>query len=112
MLTDSYRCCGIIHRERAGGLPLTKAQLTVNNSGRTMGPVPKVLDLLILLPVEFAARPGKRITGYQRLTLSVRASSPDVGLCSMTNTQELFACSRSDECYKVFARREQVGSST
>jgi len=93
-------------------LPLTKAQLTVNNSGRTMGPVPKVLDLLILLPVEFAARPGKRITGYQRLTLSVRASSPDVGLCSMTNTQELFACSRSDECYKVFARREQVGSST
>jgi hypothetical protein len=65
----------------------------------------------VRLAMGFAARPGRRISFLERLTLIGRISPQDGGLHPMTNTQNFSPASGSDEFYKTFAGGGQVGIS-
>jgi hypothetical protein len=66
---------------------------------------------LSILPLGFAARPGRRMAIPKRsTTFTRRASPPDGGFCPITNTQNFSPASGRDEFYKGFAGRSQVGN--
>jgi hypothetical protein len=110
MMKIPYRYLGIIHGELGEPFRICSPELPVNNSGGSMIEISNVA-WSATLPAGFAARPGRRMIFPKRSTFARRASPPDGGFCPMTNPQNFSPASGSDEFYKAFAGRSQVGNS-
>jgi hypothetical protein len=108
---DPYRSLGIIHGEPGEPFRICSPELPVNNSGDAIITITNPF-CAAKLPAGFAARPGRRMVDPKRSTFTRRASPLDGGFCPMTNTQNFSPASCSDEFYKGFAGRSQVGNST
>jgi len=81
-----YRSLGVIHGQRGELCRSCSAQLTVNNSGGSIIEI-YTAGWPLNLRAGFAARPGRRICCPKRSTFTRRASPPDGGFCSITNSQ-------------------------
>ena len=106
---DPYRSLGIIHGEPGEPNRICSAELPVNNSGAAMIAITNIFCAAKLL-AGFAARPGRRMTAPKTFDVYPESFAPGRRLLPDDEYSELFACSCSDEFYKGFAGRSQVGS--